>query len=66
MEKFTFVETPVTFFRFCDFILQNEVSQKSKNAMGFSCCFTNKVLPTKKQSSFFFFLLKITSTIQNM
>lgn len=62
-EKFTFVEIPFypnTFFRFFDFILQNRVSQKSKNAMGFSCCFTNKVFSTKKQSSiFFFFSLKL-------
>lgn len=49
---------------FVNFILQNTVSQKSKNAMGFSCSFTNKFLLTKKQSIFFF--LKITSTIQNM
>lgn len=38
---------------FVNFILQNTVSQKSKNAMGFSCSFTNKFLLTKKQSIFF-------------
>lgn len=53
--RYYFSFYPSTFFRFCEFHLQNRVSQKSKNAMGFSCSFTNKFLPTKKQCIFFFF-----------
>lgn len=34
MEKFTLVEIPITFFRFCDFILQNKSVTKLKECYG--------------------------------
>lgn len=65
LQRYHFSFYVTSFFRFCDFQLQNRVPQMSKNVIGFSCCFNNKVSPNKETKHYFIYLLKITSSIQN-